>query len=70
MAVYKDKKNGTWYFKGRYQGKFNTRRGFKTRKEAQRAEDLLRDHYTTIKQLDDVAEEYINYLSTHDNGSA
>ena len=70
MAVYKDEKNGTWYFKGRYQGKFNTRRGFKTKKEAQRAEDLLKDKFYVIKYLDDVAEEYINYLSTHDNGSA
>lgn len=69
MAVYKDK-NGTWYFKGRYQGKFNTRRGFKTRKEAQRAEDLLKDSILTVKYLDEVSEEYITYLSTHENGSA
>lgn len=70
MAVYKDKKTGTWYFKGKYHNKWTTRRGFKTKKEALLAEDEMRNINTSMKCLDDVSEEYINYLSTHENGSA
>ena len=49
MAIYKDKKRGTWYFdfkyhdeNGKYRGK--TMRGFKTKREAQEAEWNFRNN--------------------------
>lgn len=70
MAVYKDKRNGTWYFKGRYQGKFNTRRGFRTKKEALLAEEGIKGNVVVSYTIDVIAKEYIQSLSIRENTSA
>lgn len=63
MAVYKDKDRGTYYFITRINGKQVKRRGFKTKKEALRAEALIEDEVATeeVETFEYIANEYLDW---------
>lgn len=45
MAVYKNRDSGTWYFQCRVNGQRTSRRGFKTKSEALKAEATVERIY-------------------------
>lgn len=86
MAVYKDKKNKTWFCKIYINGKSTTRRGFKTKKEAVEQEKKLlkiantKDNLkatqinyvdkTTKITINEIANEYIKQLEYNHSSSS
>lgn len=70
MGVYKDPKNGTWYFKCRVNGNHTTRRGFTTKKKAQKAEQELKGSIVCSTSFGEIANEYIHSLIKNKNSSA
>lgn len=72
MGVYKNEKNGTWYYKSHYKdidGKFRyvTKRGFKTKADAKKAEaDFVLNkknylEYSNIRTFGELYNEYYEY---------
>ena len=72
MGVYKNEKNKTWYFKSHYKDitgkyKYITRRGFKTKSEAKKAEaDFVLNQKKQVLQsnnmtLNELYNEYYEY---------
>ncbi|MFV0381040.1 MAG: tyrosine-type recombinase/integrase [Breznakia sp.] len=74
MAVYKDKKRRTWFCIFYINGKQTTRRGFRTKSDALRAEmgypEQLEVEISRKNVLDKVAYEYIEYLEINQSSSA
>lgn len=75
MAVYKDKLRGTWYCVFYINGKQTTRRGFRTKREAQQVEFGSPDAEVIVERarkvtLDKVAMEYIKDLELNHSSSA
>lgn len=74
MAVYKDKKRGIWFCIFYIDGKQTTRRGFRTKRDALRAEmgypEQLEVEISQKNTLDKIALEYIEYLEINQSSSA
>ena len=70
MAVYKNRDSGTWYFQCRVNGQRTSRRGFKTKSEALKAEATLKESIICSRKVDEITEEYIQHLRIHETSSA
>lgn len=69
MSVHKDEKTGTWYFKKRVinldgSKKNTTRRGFRTKQEARKAEMELNPYEFKTLTFNQLCDSYLKYKST------
>ena len=72
MAVYKNRDSGTWYFQCRVNGQRTSRRGFKTKSEALKAEATLKESIICSRKVDEITEDgqihddyRIDYMRQH-----